>query len=433
MSQGTTDPLLSRYTLAGILVLLIFFGVLGGWAAFSQLSSAAIAPGEVGFETSRRTIQHLEGGIVAEILVADGDLVEPGDVLLRLDRTQPQAIHEQVKARYLTILATEARLRAERDGLEIVDFPEALDEPAFADSSQDIKQSETRLFQTRKKTLQHQQGIIRQRILQLEEEIQGLAEETGSQDKQIALLNEEIADMETLYEKKMVSKQRLLALQRETSEIEGERSRSRAGIARARQNISEEELRLIELDTDREGEVLTQLREIQGDILELTERLAAAEDVLARTEIIAPTRGTIVGLTVSTIGGVVASRQALMDIVPSEEKLMVKASLDPSDIDVVRAGQTAFVRLTAFNQRNILPLEGEVVSVSADSLTHSETGARYYLARIVLPPADDTAYQGMEVYPGMQAEVMIQVGARSPLDYLLQPIRDSMNRALRED
>jgi membrane fusion protein, type I secretion system len=433
MTEIANDRLLWRFTVMGVLVIVLFFGILGGWATFTNLASAAIAPGELGFDTNRRTIQHLEGGIVAEILVADGDIVQAGDVLIRLDRTQPQSVHEQVKARYLTILATEARLRAERDGIDAITFPDALNHPDFVDNATDIKQSERRIFETRRKTIAHQAGIIQQRILQLEEEIQGLSDEITSQDAQVALLREEIDGMEVLFDRKMVSKQRLLALQRETSELEGERSRNRASIARAKQSISEEELRIIEIRNDRDAEVLSQLRELQGDTLEITERLNAAEDVLARTDIVAPTRGTIVGLTVSTIGGVIASRQSLMDIVPSEEKLLVKAFLDPKDIDSVRAGQAAFIRLTAFNQRNLLPIEGVVSSVSADSLTNEQTGMRYYLARVALPPLGDDMFQGMEIYPGMQAEVMIQLGERSPLDYLLQPINDSMNRALRED
>lgn len=432
-SAAAPDRRLRRLSALGALVCALFFGVLGGWAYFADLASAAIAPGELGFDTNRKTVQHLEGGIIAEILVADGDVVEPGDVLIRLDRTQPQAVFEQVKARYLTILATEARLRAERDNAASIVFPAALDDPQFATQADDIRHSETRLFETRRQTLEHQQGITRQRILQLEEEIQGLEEEIAAQDRQIALLHDEITSMEALYEKKMVSKQRLLALQRETSELEGERSRNRAAIARARQSISEEELRSIELKNERESQVLAELRQIQGDILEVSERLEAAEDVLARTDIIAPTRGTVVGLTVSTIGGVVASRQPLLDIVPLEERLLVRANLDPRDIDVVQAGQPAFVRLTAFNQRNLQPIEGTVSSVSADSLADEQTGQRYYLARIALPPPDHESFQGMEIYPGMQAEVMIQVGERSPLDYLLQPLRDSMNRAMRED
>ena len=239
--------------------------------------------------------------------------------------------------------------------------------------------------------------------------------------------------MQSLVERKLVGKQQMLALQRETAELEGLRSRNRAAIARAQQSISEEELHLIDIETERNAEILAQLRETQADILELTERVAAAEDVLRRTEIRAPIRGTIVDLSVSTVGGVIASRQPLMDIVPVDEELLVKARLEPKDIDVVRAGQNAFVRLTAFSQRNRQPLEGEVISVSADSLLDEATGLSYYLARVSLPDLADTDYADGELYPGMQAEVMIQVGARSPIDYLIQPIRESMNRALRED
>jgi HlyD family secretion protein len=433
MSLPENDRQLSRIIVVGVTVVILFFGVLGGWATLSRLSSAAIASGEVGFDTNRKTIQHLEGGIVQEILVSDGQVVNPGEVLIRLDRIQAAAIFEQVKSRYLAILATEVRLTAERDKLDSLVFSVSVDDPAFVDKVENLKLSETRLFDARRKNFSQQAAIIQQRILQLREEIQGVSEEVRSQDEQIALLREEISGMQSLFEKKMVSKQRLLQLQREKSELEGERSRSRASVARTKQSISEEELRLIELETERDSEVLAELRDLQGTILELTERLVAAQDILTRTDITAPIRGTIVGLTVSTVGGIIASRQALMDIVPLDEKLLVKASLDPKDIDVVRAGQIAFVRLTAFNQRNLLPLEGEVISVSPDSLTDEQTGARYYLARISLPPLEGELYKNREVYPGMQAEVMIQVGERSPLDYLLQPLKDSMNRALRED
>lgn len=427
------DVKLGRYIALGLLVFVLFFGVFGGWAVFSRLASAAIAPGEIDFDTDRQSVQHLEGGIVAEILVSDGDVVAPGDVLLRLDRTQPLAVFEQVKARYYTLLASEARMIAERDKSEAIAFPQALDDPDFAVSAANIRQSEERLFVTRRQNLAQQKQIIGQRIRQLEEEILGLREEITSQDRQIALLSDESVSMESLYERKLVGKQQMLALQRQTAELEGERSRSKAAIARAQQSISEEELRIIDLETERNGEILAELRQIQAEALEVNERLSAAQDVLKRTEIFAPIQGTIVDLSVTTIGGVIASRQPLMDIVPSDEELLVKARLNPQDIDVVRAGQTAMVRLTAFSQRNRQPLEGKVTSVSADSLTDEVTGAPYYLARVELPDFAGTDYADGELYPGMQAEVMIQVGARSPLDYLVQPIRESMNRALRED
>jgi HlyD family type I secretion membrane fusion protein len=429
----STDAALRRYTILGLIVALAFFGVFGGWAVFSRLASAAIAAGEIDFDTDRQSVQHLEGGIVAEILVADGDLVEPGQVLLRLDRTQAAATFEQFKARYFALLATEARLNAERDAAESIDFPAQLSDPDFADKAQDIRQSEERLFVTRRQNLAQQKGIIGQRIRQLEEEIEGLKGEIASQDRQISLLSDESESMESLFDRKLVGKQQMLALQRQIAELEGERSRNRAAIARAQQSISEEELRLIDIETERNAEILAQLRQAQADILELSERVAAAEDVLRRTEIRAPTRGTVVDLAVSTIGGVVASRQPLLDIVPIDEELLVKARLAPQDIDVVRAGQTAFIRLTAYSQRNRQPLEGVVSSVSADSLIDEATGLSYYLARVALPELEGTDYADSELYPGMQAEVMIQVGARSPMDYLLQPIRESMNRALRED
>lgn len=426
------DADLRRFILVGALVATVFFGVLISWMVFTRLATAAIASGEIDFDTDRRSIQHLEGGIVAEIAVSDGTKVAPGDVLLRLDRTQPEASYQQIKARYLALLATEARLVAERDGLGAIQFPLLVADPSELGGEGDIKLSEERLFATRKQNLAQQKAIIGQRVKQLEEEIRGLVDEIRSQDRQIELLNDESESMQSLVERKLVGKQQMLALQRETAELEGLRSRNRASIARAEQSISAEELRLIDIDTAHSAEILAQLRETQGDVIELHERLAAAEDVLSRTEIVAPIEGTIVGLNVSTVGGVIASRQPLMDIVPEDEELLIKARLEPKDIDVVRSGQRAFIRLTAYSQRNRQPLIGNVVSVSPDSLIDEASGLSYYLARIALPELAATDYSDAQLYPGMQAEIMIQVGSRSPVDYLIQPIRESMNRALRE-
>lgn len=313
------DADLRRFILVGALVATVFFGVLISWMVFTRLATAAIASGEIDFDTDRRSIQHLEGGIVAEIAVSDGTKVAPGDVLLRLDRTQPEASYQQIKARYLALLATEARLVAERDGLGAIQFPLLVADPSELGGEGDIKLSEERLFATRKQNLAQQKAIIGQRVKQLEEEIRGLVDEIRSQDRQIELLNDESESMQSLVERKLVGKQQMLALQRETAELEGLRSRNRASIARAEQSISAEELRLIDIDTAHSAEILAQLRETQGDVIELHERLAAAEDVLSRTEIVAPIEGTIVGLNVSTVGGVIASRQPLMDIVPGAE------------------------------------------------------------------------------------------------------------------
>lgn len=413
--------------IAGIITIFLFFGVIGGWSVLTTLASAAIAPGEISFDTNRKTVQHLEGGIVSEILIHDGDLVAAGDTLIRLDRTQPQAIYDQLHARYLASLTTEARLRAERDGVEELDFPDELT------TASEIITGEINLFKTRSKALEDQRGIIKQRITELNEEIRGLQGEINAHDARIALLQDEIAKMQKLFEKKLVTSERLLALQRRSAEIEGDKSRAVASIARARQSISEEQLRIIELDSNRKNEVVAQLREIQNTILELQERMRAAEDVLHRTEIRAPIKGTVVDLQVNTVGGVIASRQPLMEIVPLEEQMIIRAAVQPKDIDVVRPGQAAFVRLTAFNQRSNQPIEGTVISISADRLTSDTTGLPYYLARIGLPASNNQYYNGVKIYPGMQAEVMIQVGERTPLDYLLRPIRRGFARALREE
>lgn len=428
-----SDPILRRDVRLGAAVFLAFFVGLGGWAVFARLASAAVAFGEIDFDRDRRTVQHLEGGIIDTILVNDGDAVAAGDVVLLLDRTQAEAAVEQLQGRYFALLATEARLIAERDAKQRIVFPEALSGVEQGTKITEIKSSEERLFQTRTDSLAQQKAIIRQSIHQLNAEIVGLREEILTQDRQIALLNDEVSSLEDLLEQKLVSKQRLLLLSRQQAELEGERSRNKAAIARAEQSISEQELRLIDVQTVREGETLASLREVQSDLLETTERLAAADDVLRRTVIRAPIAGTVVNLAVATQGGVIGSREALMDIVPQNETLLIKARIEPKDVDVVRAGQLALVRLTAFQQRSRNPLEGTVQSVSADSLVDEINGEVYYQVRVALPDLVGSDYAGLELIPGMQAEVLIQLGDRTPLDYLVRPIRDSMSRAMLEE
>ena len=247
------------------------------------------------------------------------------------------------------------------------------------------------------------------------------------------VLREELGAQETLVEKKLTGAQRLLELRREEAAIAGNRSRHVAAIARVKQNIAEEKLKILELNTNRLNEVVAQLRETQTLILDLSERIRAAEDVLARTLIRSPLTGTIVNLRIHTVGGVVARGEPLMEIVPLGERLVIQAQVDTADIDSVYPGLVAQIRLTAFNQRHLKPIEGNVVSVSADRLTDERTGVPYYLAQIELTDESLAELGDLELYPGMQAEVMIVTGARTALDYILRPVTRSFDRALREE
>jgi HlyD family type I secretion membrane fusion protein len=409
----------------------VFFVGFGGWAATAPIESAAIAPGTVSVESNRKTIQHLEGGIVREILVRDGDAVTAGQVLMRLDETQPGATLDILNARYDVAGAEFSRLAAERDGLKETIFPDWLTARRTDPAVATILENQRNIFAARRDAVTSQTAILQQRIAQLEEEIRGVEGRIAASARQSALIADELAGVRTLYEKGLMQKPRLLELERRAAEIDGTLASDRAAIARARQQIGEARLRISELRTTQVNEAAARIGELQGELLDLTERIRAATDVRGRTEIRAPQDGTVVGLSVHTPGGVIAPGERLLDIVPSGDRLIVEARVDPQDIDIVRAGLEARVRFTAFTQRNLVPVPGTVSWVSADHIADERTGTAYFLARIALAE-DDPALGGNKLYPGMSAEVLIVTGSRTALEYMLQPLTDTLRRAFRE-
>ena len=418
--------------LAGSAIIALFFGGLGVWAAVAPLESAAIASGLVSVDTNRKTIQHLEGGIVGEILVRDGEVVRRDQVLIRLDGTGPRATLDLLKGRRLAASALGARLIAERDGRAEVQFPDNLVAQVSETKVIETLDGQINIFRARRKAIASQVKIQELQISQILEEIGGLKGQIRAENLQQKLIRSEIADVRMLVGKGLARKPRLLALQRRLAEIEGSRSRNQANIARAKQRIGEARIRITEIRTNLLNEVLVELRNVRAELFDLSERIRAAEDVLSRTDIRAPLAGTVVGLQVHTRGGVIAPGAALMDIVPSDEKLVIEANVDPIDIDVVHPGLEAQVRITAFSMRNAKPLIGRVMSVSADRLIDERTGQAYYRARIELTENPAKAFEGATLYPGMPAEVMIVTGARTALGYIFNPISSSFNRAFRE-
>lgn len=410
----------------------LFFVAFGGWAAFAPLKSAAIAPGIVAVESNRKTIKHLEGGIVAEIGVQDGDVVRAGQTLIRLDDTQARVTLGRLRGRTVASRALEARLIAERDGNERITFPESLTADGADKANAKTLAGQLNIFKIRGDAVIAQESILKQQSAQLNEEISGLRGLIAAENTQIELIHSEISDVQSLVTKGLAKRPRLLALQRQQAEIEGARSRNIAAVARAKQQIAETRLRVSELKTQKLNQVVEELRATQTELFDLEERIRSAEDVLARTQIVAPLDGTIVGLQIHTPGGVIGPGEALMDLVPSGAAMIIESQVDPNDIDVVHAGLPAQVRLTAFNQRNLSPINGKVLTVSADRLTDERSGVPYFLARVVL--VDDLSQDlAVSLYPGMQAEVMIVTGERTVLDYIFRPLARSLGRAFRED
>ena len=413
----------------GVVVVALFFGGFGVWAAFAPLESAAIASGTLSVNSKRKTVQHLEGGIVADILVEEGDVVAAGQPLVVLDDMQARTSFSLIEAQYHSTAALEARLRAERDGLGAIRWPERLRRVVGED---DVLATQERIFEARARSLDNRTAIYTRQIAQMHEEVVGLAEEIKAQDQQLALLEEELEGLRGLVEKGYESKPRLLALKRRRAEVAGGRARNRARIARVEQSIGETHLKITELGNARLNEVVEDLRETEARMSDLREYLSAARHVLSRTHVTAPVSGTIVDLRVFTRGGVVGPGEPLMDIVPAGDDLVIEAKVEPRDIDVVYPGLPAQVRLTAFSQLTTPLLEATVLQVSADSLIDERTGAPFYAARVALDP-QQPELDRLPLQPGMPAEVMIITGKRTPLDYLLKPIVTSFGRALREE
>ncbi len=418
--------------LAGIGVIGLFFGGFGAWAALSPLSSAAIAPGVVVVESNRKTVQHLEGGIIEEILVNEGEQVQAGQVLLRLDETRSRATYDVLLGQYRAALALENRLTAEQDGLASIVFADELNSAAGNPDVAKILAGQNRLFEARRTTVAGQIEILRQGISEFEEEIKGLQAQQEAQAKQIALLRDEYKDVKQLYEKGLDKKPRVLALQRAMAKLEGEEGEYVASIARARQAIGEAELRIINVQNTFQHEVVAEQRGAQRDVAELRDRIRAQEDVLRRMAVEAPQAGVVVALRFHTTGGVIAPGDAILDIVPSEDELTIEARVRSDDIDVVHAGLAAKIRLSAFRRRTTPTIAGLIARVSADRFEDERTGIPFYLARVEVDSDELAALDDVKLYPGMPVEVMIATGERLALDYLLSPITDSIHRAFRE-
>ena len=416
----------------GILTVLGFTGGLVAWSSFAPLESAAIAPGFVSIETHRKTIEHLEGGIIKSILVREGDEVKPGQTLIVLDPTQASANLAVVEDRRLALIARAARLIAEKEEQSQIIFPEELGFNRGHAEVGEIVEGEIEIFETHKETLESQISVLKQQNVQFSELITGLKEFVRAQDRQLQIMTEEIELYQKLLEKGLTQKPRVLELQARSAEIMGRRSQNQAEIARANQRMTETDLRIADLRSERKNEAAEELRAVQTELLDLESQILVATDVLKRTVVTSPLEGTIVALQIFTTGGVLSRGDPIMDIVPKNDRLLVDARVDPKDIDVVYPGLSAKVHLTAFHKRHVRPLQGQVMSVSADRLIEDRTGEAYYLVRIELTESPADVIDGALLHPGMTAEVMIVTGTRTALEYLLEPITRSFDAAFRE-
>lgn len=413
-------------------IILIFAGV-GGWAATAPIASAVISQGVITVDSKRKLVQHLEGGIVETLLVRDGDVVVAGDGLVRLDPTRPRAMLAILSSSLRKELANEARLIAERDGSSEVSYPGELTADADKPEVRALIESQNAIFRARRDSLQGEFAILEQRIAQLTDEIKGLTAQRESKQRQMEFITEELDGLKKLMSLGQTTKPRILALERSAAALQGEEGELLSNIARAKKTVGETKLEIIQRQKNFQKIVIEELETVQSRLRDLQERAVAARDVLKRINITAPVSGTVVNMSVHTVGAVIQPGETIMEIVPGKDSLIGEVSIRPQDIDNVTLGQPAVIRLLAFKQRTTPLLHGTVTYVSADSLENQMTRQQYYVARISMPDGELERLGELKLQPGMQLEVMIRTGDRTAFEYLIQPIVDSVNRAWREE
>ena len=415
----------------GFFIVIVVFGLFGGWAALAPLDSAASAQGVVTVQTYRKTVQHLEGGIVKDVLVHDGDIVKKGDPLIILDDSQLRAEYEMNRSQLIASKAIEARLIAERDGLSAINFdniPE-LSTPR----GMEARNGETQVFNARRGARMGQIAVLQERIGQLNQQIKGTESIIGTKDNLNKSYTGEIGELNELLTQGFVDKQRVLDQERKLDMLKSEVADHRSSIIKTRLQINETQLQLLQVTKDFNSEVVKQLAEVQTKAYDLQERTAAIEDRLSRVVIRAPDNGMIIGMTVHTIGGVVRAATPLLDVVPSVSDLIVEAHVQPMDIDRIGVGKLAKIRFSAFSSVTTPEIEGRVSHISADRFTDERTGTPYYLARIRVTEKGEKKLGDKKLQPGMPADVQINTGSRTMLQYILQPARNAITESMIEE
>ena len=432
-----TDPALSfmstrRIVGAGRLIILVFLAGFFGWAALAPLDSAVLAPGVVVVETHRKIIQHLEGGIVRDVMVSDGQTVAAGQLLIRMDDAQARASLELLVGEGDALAAQEARLTAERDGRDTIAFPADLLARSTDPKVSAAMAGELNAFATRRETLARQIDILSKRSDENKRIIAGLRNEQSAIEQQSALIDREIASVQTLYDQKLATLPRLLALQRQSADLAGQRGQIVEKIAQTELSSGENELQAMNLKNQQLSDVVKDLRDVQTRRFDVLDKMQAARDVLARLTIRAPVAGRVVSLAVHTNGAVVHPGDSIMEIVPMHDALEVEAHVRPEDADGIHVGMLGRVNLSAYHQRRLPIIEGTVNDISADRLVDQRTGQPYFNVNLTVDRDVLKDYPDVHLIPGLPVEVALDTGSRTALDYLIEPITDVFRKGMRE-
>jgi len=416
----------------GLMVAFLTFGVFGLWSALAPIEGAVHAGGLIAVKNYKKVVQHLEGGIVEQILVQNGDRVAAGDILLVLDGTQRTAELEIANTQLAALLALEARLIAERDDQATVVYPQSLFDNDTRQASAEIA-SQDQVFATRKAAREGAVAVLNQRISQLESRISGLQAMRESKNILAASYADELTDLRSLVAEGFADKLRLREVERSHAVTSGEAAELAATIAATEIQIGETRLEIIQHQNEFQSEVANQLAETQTSLKDTRERVTALTDVVSRTLVRAPVDGVVNGLQIHTEGGVIPPGNVIAEIVPQSEELVIDARVAAVDIDRVQIGQHANVRLSAFNTRTVPTMDGTVIGVSADAAADENTGQGFYTARIEIDPASLANLDQLELVPGMPAEIFITTGSRTFLQYLMNPLTNALARSFIEE
>ncbi len=436
MNSPTQEPQLRTWpwiVLGGIGILGLFGG-LGTWAATSQIAGAIVAQGTLGAESRIKTIQHLEGGIVGEILVRDGDFVKVGALLLRLDDTAKRANHAIVTGHLNEQEASLARLRAERDGTKTILFPKHLVEEKTDPAIDAMIRGQISLFEIRQKGQLGQVRIFRQRIVQLNEQIKGLNTQRKAKQEQADILGRSIERKSFAASTGIISGDTMDTIRRQKSELTGDIGDLQARMAQARGSIEEIELQILQVDKEFREKVLSEIRQNQASSSELREKSIALQEQLRRIDIRAPQAGRIHNMSIFTVGGVISPAKPILQIIPANANLIIETKIEPKDVDQIKVGQPAAIHLSAFDSRTTPVLDGKVKNISAAQMVDAATQQTYFTVEILIPKDQlERLQEGQELLPGMPAEVFIATGERTPLNYFLKPLMVQFARAFKEE
>jgi epimerase transport system membrane fusion protein len=437
-SQNNTDVSLvtndAPIRAIGVAVMVGTFGFLSLWSVLAPIGSAASAPGFVTVKSHSKTVQHLDGGIIKELIAKNGDLVNEGDVLVILDGTEIKAQLEILRGQQITFAAQVARLGAERDRSEQVIYPKEVQNLSDARVIE-AQQSENQIFHARKNAHEGEVSVLNQRINQLTSRIQGLQGQKTSKQELKTSYNEEAKDLRELLAEGFADKQRLRDLERSISSAIGEIASLSSEIAGSEMQIGETRLQIIQIQKQFQEEVANKLSEVQAQLYDINQRLTATNDKVNRIQIKAPSAGRVMGLTVHNPGSVITPGRPILEIIPQGEELIIEARVSPMDVDRVHVGLLAEVRLSSFKQALTPKMEGKLINISADKMTDERTGAPYYDATIEITPESyaKLSDDNMELLPGMPADVLINIGERTLFEYLLQPITNAFARTFIDD